>query len=55
VKARDCLPLPEGTSAKDGASAFVNPQTALGMTETLRREGHSALVHTAAEAVLRGS
>jgi NADPH2:quinone reductase len=48
VKARDCLPLPEGTSAKDGASAFVNPLTALGMTETLRREGHTALVHTAA-------
>jgi NADPH2:quinone reductase len=48
VKARDCVVLPEGTSAKDGASAFVNPLTALGMTETLRREGHSALVHTAA-------
>src|SRR5262249_49324328 len=48
VKARECVVLPEGTSAKDGASAFVNPLTALGMTETLRREGHSALVHTAA-------
>ncbi|MBI3369762.1 MAG: NADH oxidase, partial [Burkholderiales bacterium] len=30
------------------ASCFVNPLTALGMTETMRREGHSALVHTAA-------
>jgi NADPH2:quinone reductase len=48
VKARDCLALPEGASARDGASAFVNPLTALGMVETLRREGHSALVHTAA-------
>jgi NADPH:quinone reductase len=48
VKACDCLALPEGTSARDGASAFVNPLTALGMTETMRREGHSALVHTAA-------
>ena len=48
VKARDCLLLPEGTSAKDGASGFVNPMTALGMTETMRREGHTALVHTAA-------
>jgi NADPH:quinone reductase len=48
VKARDCLVLPEGTSARDGASAFVNPLTALGMTETMRREGHKALVHTAA-------
>jgi NADPH2:quinone reductase len=48
VKAGDCLVLPEGTSARDGASAFVNPLTALGMTDTVRREGHSALVHTAA-------
>jgi NADPH:quinone reductase-like Zn-dependent oxidoreductase len=43
-----CLLLPAGASAKDGASCFVNPLTALGMTETMRREGHSALVHTAA-------
>jgi NADPH2:quinone reductase len=43
-----CLVLPEGTPAKDGASSFVNPSTALGMVETMRREGHSALVHTAA-------
>ena len=43
-----CLVLPEGTSAREGASSFVNPLTALGMIETMRREGHSALVHTAA-------
>ena len=48
VKAELCLPLPAGTTAVDGASAFVNPLTALGMTETMRREGHRALVHTAA-------
>ena len=48
VKARDVLPLPEGTTAADGASWFVNPLTALGMTETMRRENHKALVHTAA-------
>ena len=42
------LPLPEGTTAADGASWFVNPMTALGMVETMRLEGHSALVHTAA-------
>jgi NADPH2:quinone reductase len=48
VKADLCLPLPPGASAADGASCFVNPLTALGMTETLRREGHRALVHTAA-------
>ena len=48
VKVELCLPLPTGTSAADGASAFVNPLTALGMCETMRREGHRALVHTAA-------
>src|SRR5450755_288543 len=48
VKAELCLLLPAGTSAAEGASCFVNPLTALGMTETMRREGHKALVHTAA-------
>jgi NADPH:quinone reductase-like Zn-dependent oxidoreductase len=48
VDASACLVLPEGATARDGASSFVNPMTALGMTETMRREGHSALVHTAA-------
>jgi NADPH2:quinone reductase len=43
-----CLPLPADASAVDGASSFVNPLTALGMIETMRREGHSGLVHTAA-------
>jgi NADPH2:quinone reductase len=48
VKAAQCMPLPEGTAAAAGASCFVNPLTALGMLETMRREGHTALVHTAA-------
>ncbi|MHA7662225.1 zinc-binding dehydrogenase [Mycolicibacterium sp. HS_4_1] len=48
VKAVACLVLPDGATAKDGASSFVNPLTALGMVETMRREGHSGLVHTAA-------
>jgi NADPH:quinone reductase len=48
VDASMCLVLPEGTPARAGASAFVNPLTALGMVETMRREGYSALVHTAA-------
>jgi len=48
VPAPQCLPLPPGTTAAEGASCFVNPLTALGMVETLRREGHTALVHTAA-------
>jgi NADPH:quinone reductase len=48
LHASQCQPLPQGTSAAEGASWFVNPLTALGMVETMRREGHSALVHTAA-------
>jgi len=48
VKADQCLPLPPGTSAAEGASCFVNPLTALCMVETMKREGHKALVHTAA-------
>ena len=48
VMADQCLVLPEGSSPADGASCFVNPLTALGMVETMRREGHKALVHTAA-------
>jgi NADPH:quinone reductase len=43
-----CLLLPADASAVDGASSFVNPLTALGMIETMRREGHRGLVHTAA-------
>jgi NADPH2:quinone reductase len=48
VEATACLPLLEGHTAKDGASCFVNPLTALSMIETMKLEGHTALVHTAA-------
>jgi len=48
LKVTDCQLLPAGTTAAEGASWFVNPLTALGMTETMKREGHKALVHTAA-------
>lgn len=48
LKAEQCLLLPPGTTPAEGASCFVNPLTALGMVETMRREGHKALVHTAA-------
>src|SRR5881396_3262778 len=48
MKVRDVMELPSGTTPADGASWFVNPLTALGMTETMRRENHKALVHTAA-------
>ena len=48
IKADQCLVLPEGTTPAQGASCFVNPLTSLGMVETMRREGHTALMHTAA-------
>jgi NADPH2:quinone reductase len=48
VKAAQCVVLPPGVLPVDGASIFVNPLTALSMVDTMRREGHSALVHTAA-------
>jgi len=48
VPAVSCLVLPDGTDPADGASCFVNPLTALSMVETMRMEGHTALVHTAA-------
>jgi NADPH:quinone reductase-like Zn-dependent oxidoreductase len=48
MRVKDCLPLPDGITPAEGASCFVNPLTSLGMTETMRREGHKALVHTAA-------
>ena len=46
--ADQCLLLPDGTTAADGASCFVNPLTVLGMVGTMRLEGHTALAHTAA-------
>lgn len=48
LRVAECMLLPDGTAPADGASCFVNPLTALSMTEVMRREGHSALVHTAA-------
>ena len=48
VSVAQCLVLREGTTSEEGASCFVNPLTVLGMVETMRLEGHAALVHTAA-------
>lgn len=48
ARASDCLPVPEGVSAREAASSVVNPMTALSMVDVMRREKHSALVHTAA-------
>ncbi len=52
VPASSCLVMNEGTSPAEGASCFVNPLTALGMVETMKMEGHTALVHTAASSNL---
>ena len=48
VRAADCMIVPDGTSAEEGASSYVNPLTALGMVGTMKREGYTGLVHTAA-------
>jgi NADPH:quinone reductase-like Zn-dependent oxidoreductase len=48
MDAAACLVLPDGVDAVAGAASFVNPMTVLGMVETMRDEGHTALVHTAA-------
>ena len=42
------IPLPDDATPADGAALFINPMTALSMVETMRAEGHTALVHTAA-------
>ncbi len=46
VNVSQCLAMTEGTNPSDAAAAFVNPLTALGMVETMKAEGHQALVHT---------
>ena len=43
-----CLAMHEGVTPRESASCFVNPLTALGMVETMNREGFKALIHTAA-------
>jgi len=48
LKVMQCIALPAGIKPSEGASCFVNPLTALSMVEVMRREGHTALVHTAA-------
>lgn len=52
VPIQACMVHNEGTTAKQAASSFVNPLTALSMVETMRLEGHKAIVHTAAASSL---
>ena len=48
VSAFQCIPLSESATPEQGASSFVNPMTALGFVETMKMEGHKAIIHTAA-------
>lgn len=48
LKAKEVAPLPDGVTPADAGSSFVNPMTVLGMVETMRADGHTGLVHTAA-------
>ena len=48
INVEDCLQLPDDATPAEGASCFVNPMTVLGMVETMRHEGHKAIVHAAA-------
>ena len=48
ISLADCLVPAAGTSPNQATASFVNPLTVLATAETFRREGHEALVHTAA-------
>lgn len=48
VGAQDCMPLAEEVTTREGAGLFCNPMTAMAIVETVRLEGHRALIHTAA-------
>lgn len=48
----DCIPLPDGATAQQGAAMFINPLTALCFVETMKAEGHKAMVHFAAASSL---
>jgi NADPH:quinone reductase len=48
VSTAECALLPQGVSSREGADVFCNPMTALAIAETVRLEGHRALIHTAA-------
>ena len=52
MPANNCLIMDDQTTPEEAASSFVNPMTALGFIETMKLEGHQALVHTAASSNL---
>lgn len=48
----DCIFFEAGFPADKAAASFVNPMTALSMIHSMRRDGHNAIVHTAAASSL---
>ena len=52
MPANNCLIMDKQTTPEEAASSFVNPMTALGFIETMKLEGHRALIHTAASSNL---
>ena len=48
MSANNCLLMDDQTTPEEAATSFVNPMTALGFIETMKLEGHEALIHTAA-------
>lgn len=52
ARPEDCIVFGAGFPAAEAASSFVNPMTALCMVDTMRRDGHHAIIHTAAASSL---
>ncbi|WP_374943550.1 NADH oxidase [Sphingomonas sp.] len=52
IALEDILPLPDDVSASEGAAAFINPLTVLGMVELMQDGGFGGLVHTAAASTI---
>ena len=40
--------LKEGTTAREGASSYVNPMTALSFVDNMKKDGFKGIIHTAA-------
>jgi NADPH:quinone reductase len=47
-----CVPLPEDVSDEQGSMLLVNPMTAVAFFDMARREGHRAIINTAAASSL---
>ena len=52
VNVEQCMAHHDTTTPEEAASSFVNPLTALGMVKTMKAEGHTGIVHTAAASQL---